>query len=100
MERDARLISAGECCEHYNIQYHFVKSLHDSGLIEIHTIEEKSFIAENQLPELEQYSRMHYELNINVEGIEAIAHLLGRLKTLQAEVSRMKRRLNLYENAD
>ena len=100
MGKDMRLISADECCQHYNIRYQFVQSLHDSGLIEIHTIEEKTFIAESQLPELEQYSRMHNDLDINIEGIEAIAHLLGRLKTLQLEISQIKRRLSLYENTD
>ncbi len=42
--------------------------------------------------------RLHYDMEINVEGIEAINYLLQRMKTLQAEMVSLKNRLRLYED--
>ncbi|WP_337813549.1 chaperone modulator CbpM, partial [Parabacteroides johnsonii] len=41
--------------------------------------------------------RMYYDLSINIEGIDAIHHLLGRVESLQQEVNRLKSKLRLYE---
>ena len=43
---------------------------------------------------------MYYDLSINLEGIDAIHHLLKRVEQLQAEVFRLKKRLHLYEADD
>ena len=42
----------------------------------------------------------NYDLSINLEGIDAIHHLLNRVEKLQAEVFRLKNRLLLYEADD
>lgn len=97
MEQETRLIPAGTCCTHYNIEYTFLQSLQEAGLIEIHTIEAQSFLPESQLGELEQYTRLYRELEINVAGIDAIAHLLRRMQALQEELSSLRQRLSLYE---
>ena len=46
------------------------------------------------LPLLEKMVRLHNELDINPEGIQAIYHLLGQVESLQQEVAALKRRLN------
>ena len=45
----------------------------------------------------EQYTRMYYDLSINMEGIDAIHHLLGRMEEMQKEIARLRNRLSLYE---
>ena len=40
---------------------------------------------------------MYYDLSINIEGIDAIQHLLERIKQLQKEVDILKNKLKLYE---
>jgi hypothetical protein len=40
---------------------------------------------------------MYYELNINVPGIEALNHLLEKIKKLQQEAEYLKARLRIYE---
>lgn len=50
-----------------------------------------------QLYDVERYTRMYYDLSINIEGIDAIHHLLGRVESLQQEVNRLKSKLRLYE---
>ena len=91
------LISTDEFCALYNVEYSFVSSLQESGLIEITTLEERGFIPTSQLLELEKYVRLHDELDINLEGIEAINHLLQRIRTMQDEIASLKNRLRLYE---
>ena len=45
----------------------------------------------------EKYSRMYYDLNINVPGIDALNHLLEKIKQLQQEAEHLKARLRIYE---
>ncbi len=90
-------IAADELCAHYNISITFITSLHSYGLLEINTVEDKTFIDTAQLQELEKMIRLHYELDINMEGIEAISHLLQRVKLMQHEITSLKHRLYLYE---
>ena len=91
------LISAEEFCIHHKIEVAFIRSLQEYGLIEIVTIEEVSYIQDQQLEELEKLTRLHYELGINMEGLEAIVHLLSRIDNMQSEIVALKNRLSRYE---
>jgi hypothetical protein len=79
------------------VEYSFINSLEQIGLIEITTIEQNRFIDTEKLLELEKFVRLHYELDINLEGIEAITYLLQKVKSLQEEINSLKNRLYLYE---
>lgn len=87
---EAKLIAVEECCTIYNIEFTFLESLNDFGLIEIVPLENKHFLPEDQLKDLERMIRLHYELDINMAGIDAISHLLKRLHDLQEEVRVLK----------
>jgi hypothetical protein len=91
------LILAEEFCTHYKIQLSFINNLNQFGLIEITSVEEKPYIPQSQLQKLEQIIRLHHDLDINLEGIEAITHLLDRVKSLQTEIAGLKNRLSIYE---
>ena len=91
------LILAEEFCTHYKIQLSFINNLNQFGLIEITSVEEKPYIPQSQLQKLEQIIRLHDDLNINLEGIDAITHLLDRVKSLQTEIAGLKNRLSIYE---
>ncbi len=82
------------------IRVAFLSSLNEFGLIDIILIEEKKLIAESQLPKLEKLVRLHYDLQINLEGIDAIANLLDRINKIQEENTILKNRLRLYEELD
>jgi chaperone modulatory protein CbpM len=84
-------------CDSYSIDYSFVDLLEDRGLIRLTVIENDKFIHYDQLPELEQFMRWYYDMDINLEGIETITHLLQKVRTMQNEVSILKARLSLYE---
>ena len=91
------LILAEEFCTHYKIHLSFINNLNQFGLIEITSVEEKPYIPQSQLQKLEQIIRLHHDLDINLEGIDAITHLLDRVKSLQAEIAGLKNRLSIYE---
>ena len=94
------LIAASDFCSNYNVEYSFITSLHQFGLIQVTTIEDQGFIPLNELQKLEKLSRLHYDLDINLEGIEAITYLLDRLETLQSELAGLQNRLRLYEGGN
>ncbi len=96
MEKDV-MIAADEFCNHHNISFAFVSLLSQQGLIEMTTIEEHQFIPANRLQQLEKLVRLHYDLDINLEGIEAITYLLNRIENMQHEMIDLKNRLQFYE---
>jgi len=92
------LIPVQEFIMHHKIEMSFIHSLNESGLIQITTVERTQYISREQLSDLEKMIRLHYELDINIEGIESIAHLLQRVENLHEELTVLKNRLKLYEN--
>lgn len=91
------LIPAHTLCLHYDIEVSFVDTLHKIGLIHIEVIEQKQFIHQDQIRDLEKILRLHNELNVNLEGIDVVFNLLEKERELQNEVNTLKNRLRLYE---
>ncbi len=92
------LIAVNEFCINHNIEISFISALHQTGLIEIATIEEATFIDADQLQQVEQFIRFYYDLDINIEGIETINHLLKRMNEMQHEITMLRNRLKFYEH--
>ena len=92
------LIAANEFCIYHNIEPSFIYSLQQSGLIEITEVEEKLFVDENELPQLEKLVRLYREMGINLEGIETITYLLQRMNEMQQQIVQLTNRLSMYEN--
>ena len=91
------LIPLDVFCTSHDIEVSFISSLHEAGLIEITTIEDAGFFDSEQLQQLERYIRFYYELNINLEGIDVIKHLLNRANAMHEEITALRNRLRLYE---
>jgi hypothetical protein len=91
------LISTDEFCSHYKVEYSFIDSLQQHGLIEVTRIDQHSFIDHDHLKNVERLVRLHYDLDINLEGIEAITFLLNRVKNMQQQIIDLKNKLSLYE---
>ena len=91
------LIAVEAFCANHNIEISFISSLQQTGLIDVTIIKETEFIDAAQLQQLEKFICFFYELDINLEGIETITHLLKRLNSLHEENTALKNRLRLYE---
>lgn len=92
------LISASEFCIHHNIELSFIHALREYGLIETVFIEENIFLRRDELDSLEKIVRLHYDLDINLEGIQTIKHLLHRIQTLQEQINRLTNSLKAYDD--
>lgn len=90
-------IIVSEYCEKCHIDPAFIDLLDEGGLIDLMEIDHESYLPIAQLKDVEQYTRMYYDLSINMEGIDAIHHLLKRIEALQEEIFDLKARLRLYE---
>jgi hypothetical protein len=95
--QNENLIPAELCCTHYNIDLGFIQTLDQYGLIHVVSAEQTKFIDAEELQTLEKFIRMHYELDINMQGIEAINFLLERVHNMQDEIAYLKSKLNVYE---
>jgi hypothetical protein len=84
-------------CTLHGVDHSFITSLRDEGLISITIENNDEFIEEEQLPDLEVYTRWHHEMGINTEGIDVIRHLVNRLREVQSELNSLRNRLKLYE---
>ncbi|WP_081210358.1 chaperone modulator CbpM [Salegentibacter sediminis] len=91
------LIPTEEICMRYKVEQTFISSLSQSGLIKIVTVEKSQYVPTDEIAAFEKLRRLHYELNINLEGLEAIQHLLAQLEELQLQNRKLKNRLGLYE---
>jgi len=92
------MIPANEFCASHKIEITFINSLQEAGLIEVTTINQTEYIHKSQLNELEKIIRLYYELDINLEGIETVTHLLQRINDMQNEIMLLKNKLRLYES--
>ncbi|WP_274473852.1 chaperone modulator CbpM [Mangrovimonas aestuarii] len=92
------IISVEEYCISHNIKEDFVISLYELDIISIKTIETRQYIYDEHLPILERMTRLHEELGINVEGLEAISHLQEKINEMQRELIQLKNRLNRFED--
>jgi chaperone modulatory protein CbpM len=91
------LIAVDEFCTNNKVENSFISLLEQNGLIEITTIQDAGFIDAGQIQQIEKYVHFYYELDINLEGIEAITHLLRRIDAMHDEIVTLRNRLRLYE---
>lgn len=91
------LITTEELCVRYHVERTFIQSLSESGLIEVIRVEQKEYVHCDKIGQFEKMHRLHYDLNINLEGLEAIQHLLKQVKQLQKDNRRLRNRLDLFE---
>lgn len=91
------LILIEQLCIHHNIEFSFINTLQEFGLIEVIIIEDNKYIANKKIKDIEKMMRLHFELDINMEGIDAISNLLLQIDNLQKELISTKNKLRLYE---
>lgn len=83
-------ISVEQFCRYYKIESTFIQSLDEYGLVVLTRTDEGHFINYDELGNIERYIHLHYDLNINMEGLDAISHLLTRVDDLQQELKRLR----------
>ncbi|WP_430965551.1 chaperone modulator CbpM [Spongiimicrobium sp. 2-473A-2-J] len=89
-------IALTDFCSHYGIDESIVLIFSEYELVQLNTVNRKPHVSRDQLPNLERMLRLHLELDINAEGLQAIHHLLDRVTDLQEELKLLKKRLERF----
>jgi len=91
------MIVLDEFCSNHQVEISFIRSLEEYGLIETIIVNETMCVRDSELSKLEQIVRLHHELNINPEGIDAINILLKRIENMQNEIVELRNKLDFYQ---
>ena len=94
------LVLVDQCCTYYNVEISFFDSLEEYGFIDITHINDERYLNHKDLKEVEKMIQFYYNLGINMEGIDAITHLLLQIKALQYELETTKNKLRIFESED
>ncbi len=93
----ATLITLREYSAQNDIETSFLVELEASGIIYFHAEGGEKYIEEEQFGELERYIRFYYDLDINMEGIDAIRHLLSKIQQMEQEIKVLRSQLKLHQ---
>jgi hypothetical protein len=96
MEREDKIL-ASEFCVYHNIELSFIHALSDHDMIVTEVVDDAIYLPVSELKLVEKIIHLHFELEINLEGIETIIHLLDRMRDMQGEIARLTNRLRVYE---
>lgn len=94
--KTSNLVRIDQVITHYHVDASFIQSLNELGHVALIVERDESYVLEEQLKSLESLIFFHTDLEINVEGIDAIAHLLRKIENLQDELLVAKNKLRLY----
>jgi len=92
------LIPISHFCKIYEIEFSFVNSLNDFGLIELVYIDKDEFIELEKIKEIEKIIRLHNELGVNLEGIDIITNLMHKIEMLQNKINVIENQLDIYKD--
>ena len=92
------LISIQHFCEHYSVPVTFITELKDYELIEVIVTDNQDYIRITEINEVEKMIRLHYDLNINLEGVDVIYNLLNQVDSLKKEITDIQNKLLFYEH--
>ncbi|MFD2724660.1 chaperone modulator CbpM [Hyunsoonleella rubra] len=92
------LIPVQLLCKRYNVPVSFINTLQEFQLIEIIIEKNDFYIRTTQIKDVEKMMRLHYDLDINLEGIDAISNLLKQVESLKQEITNLHNRLRFYED--
>ncbi len=95
---ESNYIKISEFITHHNVETSFIIELEEEGIISLQREENTIYIDEDLLPNLEMFSRWHYEMGINIAGIDALRHTVERIKQLQEELNQLKRQ-RFFDNS-
>ena len=92
-------ISREELVKIYNIEIRFFDELEECGLLKTQTEDNIKYLLYEELPAFERFANWHYDLEVNMPGLEVIHHLLQQINSLREENRRLLGR-NFAEISD
>lgn len=97
-------ISREELVQLYKIEVSFFDSLEECGLLKTETENEIKYLLYEELPAFERFTNWHYDLEVNLPGIEIINGLLQKMEEQKEKHRLLLEKLNRisdkYEDID
>lgn len=91
-----KYILVSHFCNHTQIELSFVENLQEYGLLTFEKRENNLFIDEKDITEVEKMFRLHHDLGINFEGLDAIKQMLKRIQKMEKQMVSLEQQLNIY----
>lgn len=91
-------ISREELVKIYNIEITFFDELVDGGLLNVETENEIRYLLYEDLPVFERFSNWHYDLEINLPGLEVINDMLRKMEDLKQKNRDLMNKLSAISN--
>ncbi|SRX55990.1 chaperone modulator CbpM [Aequorivita sp. CIP111184] len=92
-----KYILVSHFCNHTEIEVSFVENLQEYGLVTFEKRENDLFMGEKDITEIEKLFRLHHDLGINFEGLDAIKQMLKRMEKMEKQMDLLKKQLRLYQ---
>jgi len=94
--RQNRGISIETFCEFHQVKHEQIHAFIEFGIVEIKRVEEVVIIPEEQVEHLERCLRLTNDLGVNMEGLEVITNMRGKMLRMQQELDRLA---HLYDES-
>ncbi|XRE44518.1 hypothetical protein ACIVBQ_002722 [Tenacibaculum discolor] len=94
---NTELISVQKVIVHHNLDEQFIESIESFQLIEFVVKDSNKYLYTEQLPILEKIIRLHYDLEVNMQGIDVINNMLDRMDSMHKTIKQLENKLKLYE---
>lgn len=92
-----KYIRIQEFCEGHNLSETFVFELHDLGVIKVRHIDNLAVFPARDLSRLERLVRLHRDLELNAQGLQAVEHVLKQLESARQEIRELRSILGRWE---
>lgn len=84
-------------CQGHSLEEAFLYELQEFDLIRIVKVGRQPAIHLRELHRLERLVRLHQDLEIGPQGLQAVQHLLDRLEGMEEELWKLRRKLGRWE---
>ncbi|KXH85288.1 chaperone modulator CbpM [Chryseobacterium kwangjuense] len=91
-------ISREELVKIYNIEITFFDELVEVGLLNVETENEIRYLLYEDLPVFEKFTNWHYDLEINLPGLEVINDMLRKMEDLKQRNRDLMNKLSVISN--
>lgn len=91
-------ISREELVKIYNIEITFFDELVEVGLLNVETENEIRYLLYDDLPVFEKLTNWHYDLEINLPGLEVINEMLRKMEDLKQKNRNLMNKLSAISN--
>lgn len=88
-------ISREELVKIYNIEITFFDELVDNGLLNVETEDNVRYLIYEDLQVFEKFANWHYDLEVNLPGLEVIHHMLRKIDDLHQKNRELMNKLSV-----